>query len=161
MKNSDFTLDLCPHETLNVKFPRQPQFVPDEIEIWLLTQNNNICIFRDSLQYVLLPDINRIMTRFRNHEFDPSKISYCIQQYNNMCKMKPYDNMMFDYLLFENANVTTWIHEDSTYNVVLTIAHNDSKTDVKQFRMFSSYIIERNVFLKWFDMISNCEISER
>lgn len=137
---------------LDIIIPFEPQFAIDEVEIWLVGANMNVCLFKDSWESVFLPEVTHVVSRFRNHTqqncYPPTELEY---RYFRHLTSGEIDNALWDYLLLSYQNNHVFLAEYQNGETVLIVSEMMPFTEAPQYRQTACFKIDRPSFLKWFD----------
>lgn len=132
---------------LRAKPSNTPRFHEDEIEIWLQSQNDNMCLFKDSVRYVLKTECNAVF----HHVSDSSNNTpiyppELIQKIVNK-DFDPTDTN--SHLLFEEKELSTFLTYQQSDDVCL-IVFRDCVFEPK-YQL--SVVFNRNDFRVWFNSL--------
>ena len=145
---------------LEIRKPDIPQFVEDEIEIWLISPQREMCIFKDSFKDVLSTESNYVINSFKVQK--PLKV--CFTELYKKYWLEHSENLYKDYLLFEFQDCLTWLSKEDNDNARLEIWEIDVfDANHKDINLFSD-TFSSNGFIEWWDKIlqmGNYEYSQK
>lgn len=137
-------------DSLIFRTPTTPLYSPDEIEIWLIGTNSQLCIFKDSYYSVFLCESSHVIQSFRNHNnrYEPEEL---LDRYSKHCFGDSYDDQVWDYVLFSYGQYDTFLSEAPDGNAVITIVNIYPTGGLGQINIAHSYQVNREYLLGKFD----------
>ena len=132
---------------LRAKPSNTPRFHEDEIEIWLQSQNDNMCLFKDSVRYVLKTECNAVIHHVsdssNNNPIYPPEL---IQKIVNK-DFDPTDTN--SHLLFEEKELSTFLTYQQSDDVCLIVFRGC----VFEPKCQLSVVFNRHDFRMWFNSL--------
>jgi hypothetical protein len=92
--------------------PNTSRFHEDEIEIWLQSQNDNMCLFKDSVRYVLKTECNAVIHHVLDSSSNTQLISPDVIKKIINKDFDPMDTYLL--LLFEKKELSTFCGGEKT-----------------------------------------------
>ena len=145
------TLKLDNNHSLYARFPDAPEFAEDEVEIWLKSSNDEICLFKDSLHYVLMME-----SSWAVHHLNVSSetTNICFPRlYVDHCLGKIANDSYLDHLFTEYHHNTMWLTKKNRNQIALEIWEIApfSNPPLCELRYFFSVSSEE--FMKWWNQL--------
>lgn len=141
-------LKLDSKSKLYVRIPKRPKFEEDEVEIWLDTSEEKICLFKDSLHYVLAMEGAWVVERCG------TQADVCFPRlFVDYCSGKTTDNSYLNHLLADYHKRSTWLTKTACGDITLEIWKLDAFSEpvICEFRY--SFTISSHDFMEWWHQL--------
>ena len=129
--------------------PQVPKFTDDEVEIWLYTSNEKLCIFKDSLNYVLFIESAHVVKQLEMHN---TPASACFpKMFMDYCLGISADDSYLNHLFTEYQCMTSWITKKNNGELLFEIWKIDPFSTPALCELRYSYTISYDEFMKWWN----------
>lgn len=132
-------------------FPQEPEFVEDEIEIWLDSFGEKTCLFKDSLHYVLAVECAWVV----NHcEIQANQADVCFPRlFFDYCLQKNSDESYLNHLFPDYNRNSICLSKTPCGNMKLEIWNVDpfAEPEVCEFRY--SFNVSFHEFMEWWNQL--------
>lgn len=151
MKN---ILKLDNNSYLKIIIPDEPQFLPDDIEIWLITNDEKECIFHDSFSYSVLVDVKTVFEDFQNGKLQkPNAQALFAPQYAKMIQSNALTHNLDKHLLFTRQKYMLWLSTDTHHDAILEFAKVDIEEDPITYTKSCLFSIDCDEFCRWMEQL--------
>ena len=129
--------------------PQVPKFTDDEVEIWLYTSNEKLCIFKDSLNYVLFIESAHVVKQLEMHN---TPAGACFpKMFMDYCLGISADDSYLNHLFTECQCMTSWITKKNNGELLFEIWEIDPFSTPALCELRYSYTISYDEFMKWWN----------
>lgn len=128
---------------LSARFPQKPLYEVDEVEVWLECYGKSICLFKDSVKFVLAVEGFHVIKHVLRGNAESFKAYELLQMFERN------DNRVYDYLLLGGIGYLTFLSPiaDSAKLRLDVAKYTFTKPPSVQY----SFLIERETFLAWYN----------
>lgn len=145
------TLKLGDGSMLYTCIPDEPEFVEDEIEIWLDSYGEKICLFKDSLHYVIAVECAWVV---EHCEIQADEADICFPKlFFDYCLGKNSDESYLNYQFADYQSNTTWLTKPPSGDMIIEIWEIDPYNDNPICEQKYSFTVSYNDFMIWWNRL--------
>lgn len=132
-------------------FPEEPEYVEDEVEIWIDLSEEQICLFKDSLHYVIAAECAWVV----NHcEIQNDQAETCFPKlFVDYCLNKNSDESYLNHLFPDYQGNTICLTKTPYGDMKLEIWRLDPFSDTPLCEIKYSFTVSLHDFMEWWNKL--------